>query len=215
MPKDQVVVDLATQIRNIYCLCFREFTGKREYGKNDMPYWDGDPTGAVTGSRRKNIWPSIAQRVVQLQADPFQYVKAQFHFASDLSKPPQPNMLLGERAAGFYDAYRLQVRRNLEEKVSSDDNQIRVNMLPLELNLGWSHEAALDYALRSQACGASALLRYCHAVGANLAIATDLRAHALMQYMFQMAEYDAVLNGRIPEELKQEARRCYERLVST
>ena len=52
------------------------------------------------------------------------------------------------------------------------------------------------------------LVRYCFAVAANLPIAANLRERALLQYMFQMSDYDEVMRGQleIPQELRNEAR---------
>ena len=202
---------LANQIRSLYCICVREMTGTVDYGTTHMLAWDGDPTGK-SGKKTKPYWPKIAEHVLRLQADPVQYVRAQF-YAAKTAKPPLPNMFIGELAVAKYEAFKVQARSDLEHQIASDLNQIQIHLLPFTVNLGWEYARALDYTLRNPQCGASALVRYCFAVESNLPVAADFRERALVQYMFQMADYDDVLRDRIPSELKTEARQLTSSIV--
>lgn len=202
---------LANQVRSLYCICYREFTNDPDYGTTHMLAWDGDSEG-LSGRRTTSVWPKIATRIIELQADPFQYVRAQF-YATRMSKPPSPNTFVGRSAAAKYDTFKLQARSDLEHRVESDLNQIQLHLLPFTVNLGWDHAKALAYTLRNPQCGASPLVKYCHAVEHNLPVAADLRERALLQYMFQMSDYDDVLKGRIPQELKVEAQQVSSSLV--
>lgn len=202
---------LANQVRSLYCICYREFKNDPTYGTTHMWAWDGDPDG-VSGRRTQNIWPRIAARIIELQADPCQYVRAQF-YSHKIAKPPAPSTFVGQAAAAKYDAFKAQARSDLEHRVSSDINQIQLHLLPFTVNLGWDHAKALAYTLRNPQCGASALIRYCYAVESNLPVAAELRERALLQYMFQMSDYDDVLKGRIPQELRVEAQQVLSSLV--
>lgn len=208
----EIHVDLlAKQVRSLYCICVREFTGDAEYGTQPMPQWDGDPDGD-SGRRSKNVWPKIARKIIAQQADPFHYVRAQFH-ASKLAKPPHPNTFYNDTAVQKYELFKLQARKDLEYRVASDVNQIKIHVLPFTVNLKWPPARALDYALRDPKCGASPLVRYCFAVEAALPVAAALRERALAQYMFQMSDYDDVLQNRIPEELRADAHAYHQRFV--
>lgn len=204
--------ELAKQVRSLYCICFREFTGNAAYGTRHMPQWDGDPTG-LTGRRTNNVWIKIASKIAECQADPYVYMRAQF-YSTRLDKPPAPNTCHGPAAVERYEAFHLQAKGDIQKKVESDVNQIQIHSLPFVVNLKWSQANALDYALRSPACGASPLVRYCFAAHAGLdETAAMYRGRALLQYMFQMSDYDDVLATHIPEELRVEAVACRNRIV--
>jgi hypothetical protein len=202
---------LANQIRSLYCICAREINGNPSYGTQHMLAWDGDPTG-ISGQKRKNWWLKIATKVLAIQADPVQFVRAQF-YAVKTATPPKPNMFVGDLAVAKYEAYRHQARSDLEHQIASDLNQIQIHLLPFTVNLRWEYTKALEYTLRNQQCGASPLVRYCFAVENNLPVASDFRERALVQYMFQMADYDDVLRNRIPSELKTEAQQLMSSLA--
>lgn len=194
---------LANQIRSLYCICAREINGDPSYGTTHMLAWDGDPTG-ISGRKTPNWWLRIATKVLAIQADPVQFVRAQF-YATRTASLPKPNTFVSDLAVTKYEAFKQQARSDLEHQIASDLNQIQIHLLPFTVNLRWEYAKALDYTLRNQQCGASPLVRYCVAVENNLPVASDFRERALVQYMFQMSSYDDVLRNRIPSELKTEA----------
>lgn len=202
-PTVDPVAELAKQVRILYCICVREITNNPDYGKTEIPAWDGDPTGK-TGRRTQNVWPKIAQTIVSVGADPFQFIRAQFYNVRR-SKPPTPNQIFNAAAIARWEQFRLHARKELEQRVESDINQLQVHMLPLMVNLKWDRSKALNYAIRDQTCGASHLVRYCFAFEAQLPIAAELMERALLQYMFQVSDYDELLGARIPAELKTAA----------
>ncbi len=202
---------LANQIRSLYCICFREVTGDETYGTHHMLAWDGDPEG-LSGSRRKKVWPKIAETIARCDADPFVFIRAQF-YAVKRATPPPPNICHGDAAIRCWELFRDTTRRDITNKIESDINQIQIHMLPFTVNLNWSDDKALDYTLRDPNCGTSPLVRYCYAVAASLPVAAEFHERALLQYMFQMSDYDNVLQDRIPSQLKAEARECRRRLV--
>lgn len=176
-----------------------------------MLAWDGDPTG-ISGKKTQNCWLKIAAKLLAIQAEPVQFVRAQF-YATRTATLPRPNTFLSESAVTKYEAFKHQARSDLENQISSDLNQIRIHLLPFTVGLLWEYAKALDYTLRNQQCGASALSRYCFAVENNLPVAVDFRERALVQYMFQMSDYDDVLRDRIPFELKTEAQQLTSSIV--
>ncbi len=194
---------LAAQVRSLYCICFREMTGEVEYGKKHMLAWDGDPEG-ISGKRTTNCWPRVAAFILAHDADPFEYVRAQF-FGIKRATPPEPNKFTSDSALKIWEAFRDQTANEVQNRVVSDDNQIQIHTMPLIVNLKWDAAKALEYALRNQACSASPLVKYCHAVAANLSVASQFRERALLQYLFQLSSYNRVLGDRIPRELHEEA----------
>ncbi len=209
--QNRALVLLANQVRSLYCICYREFTGTVDYGSSHMDAWDGDPTGR-SGSRKQNVWPRIAATIARCGADPFQFIRAQF-FTIKLAKVPTPNTFYSDAAVQRWELFRDQTKKDLQNQVESDMNQIQIHKLPFTVNLRWPENKALDYTLRNPACGASPLIRYCYAVAASLPVAAEWHERALTQYMFQMSDYDAILQDRIPTQLKGEALECRRRLV--
>lgn len=200
---DPILTALAEQVRSLYCACMREYTGDPGYGTRAMPQWDGDAEGKH-GRRSTPVWPRIAHCILRTGADPYQFIRAQF-FVSKSSKPPAPNMMYSDAAVAKYAVFKDYARKEIEQRVGSADNQVFVHTLPLTKNLGWPYEKALDYVLRDETVRITPLVRYCYAVAAGLAIASQFREAALCQYVFQVPEYDAVLQQRIPGELRETA----------
>lgn len=196
--KDQ----LAKRVRTLYCICVREATNNPDYGLEPIPRWDGDPDGR-SGTRHQNVWPRVAEAIITCGADPYQFIRAQFH-QSKRAKPPYPNQMYSDAAIANWEQFRSRAKEFLQQQIASDFNQIQVHVLPLVVNLKWDDQKALNYVLRSQTCGASSLIRYCQAVAAQLPVAETFRERALVQYLFQTADYDDLLGDKIPAELREE-----------
>ena len=204
---------LANNVRSLYCICYREFTGRAEYGTKPMPQWDGDPEG-ISGRRTSNVWIKIARKIAQCQADPYIYMRAQF-YSTRLATPPAPNTLFNDAAVERYHHFHQNAKETITRSVESDDNQVMIHLLPFTVNLKWSFEQAMDYVLRDSSLGISPLVRFCHAVARKLDGAAQLwRDRALLQYLFQIAAYDDVLKDRIPPEFRTEAEACRTQVVN-
>lgn len=207
----QYIQNLSKMVRTLYCICVREFNNDPTYGTEEMPKWDGDPEGR-TGTKTVPVWPKIAETIARCGADPFQFIRSQFYNVRR-SKPPYPNQIHSDKAVAHWEQSRLTAREELKHKIESDLNQIHVHTLPFVVNLKWDHVRALDYALRDQTCSASPLVRYCKAIESQLPVASRFRERALLQYMFQMPDYDELLGSLIPAELKAEAVELRRRVV--
>lgn len=201
---------LAKTVRSIYCICFRELTGSTNYGLRPMPEWDGGVNGF--GTNKRAVWPKIAAVIVENDADPFTFIRAQFNGVRR-SEPPKPNQLYGTAAITRWQQFHFQAKEALRRSLASDQNQIKVHVLPFTVNLKWETRKALNYVLRDVKCGASPLVRYCTAVREQLPVADVFRERALLQYMFQMADYDELIGEDIPQELKAEARQIRQRVA--
>lgn len=210
-PYEQQFAQLANRVRTVYCLCFREFTNNPDYGQEPMPRWDGDPEG-VSGTRTQPVWPLIARRIAEIGADPFLFIRAQF-FGTRRGRPPYPNQCYSDKAVELYQHFLHEQAKDVEQCVRSDDNQIQIHATPLIASLGWSREQAVDYALRSSNCHASALVKYCHAESIRSSFSAVLRDRALVQYLFQMQAYDAILGNRIDQTFRADAYNLRQRLL--
>ena len=203
---------LAKQVRTVYCICVRELTGKEDYGVKPMPKWDGGENSF--GTRHQPIWGRVAARILQLDADPVQYIRAQFRVVSNPSQQPKPNQLYNDAAVARWEAYKDNALNNLRNQVSSEINFIRIESMPLIVNLHKTEAEAVQYVLRRRSCSVSPLIRYCVSVDKGLdRLAQVFREHAILQYMFQMANYDSLLGALIPDQLKADAVELKRRLV--
>jgi len=209
---ENVINTLAMQVRNVYCICVREMTGKEGYGKEPMPYWDGGVN--KHGTRRQPIWPKVAENILRLNADPLEFIRAQFSTLNNPTQFPKPNMLYNDDAVYRWQVYRDSALRNLRQRVASELNQIRIESMPLVVNMKWSQQKAITYVLRSRSCSVSPLVRYCVCVSEGLdSLAQVFRSHAILQYMFQMADYDVLLGDKVPALLRTDATELKQRLV--
>lgn len=202
---------LAVQVREIYCVCVREITGDSSYGVRPMPQWDGGENRF--GTTRKPVWPKIVDTVIEIEADPVQFIRAQFKFVTNPSRYPAPNKLYNKDAKLCWARYRETIKSTIQGEIESDLNQVTINMVSLVEGLNWTNRQALNYVLRDfTVCTVSPLVRFCLARAAELPIAATFKEHALLQYMFQMTEYDACIQN-IPEDFKGEAKALRRKLV--
>lgn len=209
--EDEAISRLAKYVRTLYCICVREQTGNASYGKEPMLTWDGDPEG-LSGRRRVPVWPKIAAAILAESANPEQYIRAQFVY-NRLDRHPAPNTLYNDDAKERWRTFREEAKHQLKRQLASDMNQIQVHMLPFTVYLGWPSERALEYAVRNPLCGSSPVVRYCMAAQAGLAVADEYFERALVQYVFQMSDYDQLLTVPIPDRLKAEAIRLREQYL--
>jgi hypothetical protein len=192
---------LTSNVREIYCMYYRNIARKPDYGLKPMPRWDGGET--ADGRRCKSVWPQVATTIVRCGADPLNFIHAQFTGVIG-GKVPRPNQLHNEAAVMRWENQKETEKEQTKNRIASDLNQISLRMMPLVTNLRWDKAKALNYVLRDQNCAISPLVRYCAAVKASLPIAEQLREHALCQYFVLAATYDQVLGNHIPQELRTE-----------
>lgn len=208
---DTFMTQLVAQVREIYCICVREITGDSRYGTSVMPQWDGGETRF--GALRAAVWPKVVYTILELGADPAQFIRAQFKNLTNPTRYPAPNKLYNKAAKLCWARYRETIKWTIQIEVESDLNQVTINMVSLLEGLGWPESKALDYVLRDQlTVRVSPLIRYCLARAAELPIAAVFKEQALLQYMFQMSEYDACIKN-IPEDFKGEANTLRRKLV--
>lgn len=198
-----VLERLSATVREAYCLSRRELTQDDSYGTSPIPKWDGGTNSF--GTRHSPVWPKIAAVILEHQADPLRYVRAQF-YSCFRSQPPRPNQLYGEEALENWKQFELNARTALEIRIKSDYNQLQVHTLPFVKNLNWSTDNALGYVLRDSAVPISPIVRYCEAVAINLdCVIQHYEQPALAQYVFQIADYDKLLGAKIPEPFREKA----------
>lgn len=200
---------LARHVRAIYCMCRREYGSDTNYGANHMPRWDGGET--ADGRNCKSVWPKAALAILQCNADPLDYVRAQF-VGTLGHQVPKPNQLYNAEAVNRWQQHAEHKKEQIALKIASDHNQLKIQMIPLTVNLQWSTEKALNYVLRDPRSGVSPVMLYCTAEKAALPIAAQLYDAALHQYFVRAAEYDELLGDLIPERLRQEGWRLRNQL---
>lgn len=203
-PADVRLTRLAAQIRTLYVICVREFTHNMDYGKDPIPRWDGGYDAATGRTYESSTWLKIAETVLQCGAEPFQFIRAQF-YNGRRATTIRPNQIHGEEAIARWTHFREQSRQEVKQRIESDLNQIQVHVLPFTVNLKWEYTRALNYVLRDPSCCVSALVRYCQATAASLPVAAAFYERALVQYMFQSADYDEFIGPQIPEQLRNDA----------
>jgi len=204
-PIHAAVANMAATIREVYMTCYREVTGKLDYGREDIPAWDGgeDQWGRV---HKQPIWPKIAKRLTELNADPESFIRAQF-WTARRGRPPVPSYLLSDVAAQRYQEYLKHAVTDTVEEYEREWASISAHVVTLSDALGWSRDRALRNGLLSKEhVNASPLLRYCVAVALGIDdVAARYHSRALLQYSFQQELYDNAWVGRIPETLRSES----------
>jgi hypothetical protein len=205
---------LADRVRSIYILCYREWTANPEYGNIKMPSWDGGEDSWGT-KIDKPAWPKIAAKIVELEAEPITYIRAQFRAAK--RRPPTPNQICDAASQERWQSYRQSIKQELANQYDDDVISIQLGVLPLTTTLRWEDSKALRYTLNNvRAVKASALIRYCMAIASGFEdVANYFFNQALLQYVFQQADYDEVWRTRmvIPEPLRLAATELRSRLV--
>ena len=206
-------MDLLTEaVRAIYIGCRRELTGAVDYGVNPMPQWDGgeDQFGVV----RSAIWPRIASVIVRLEADPIEFIRAQFWAKRD-EKTPKPNYLLSPEAATRWEEYRSKAQRDIKNQLNSDYHAVNTLFYSLTSILKWADDRALRYALLDTVrVNASALYRCCLATAGGFDdIVSIFWDRAVLQYVFQQRLYDEIWGDFVPGSLQMEANQLRSRLA--
>jgi hypothetical protein len=202
-----VLIDrMAKQVRMIYILCRREMFGDPSYGRSKMASWDGGEN--QFGTKRRPIWPKIAQAILAMGADPMEFTRAQFWAKQRMSnKPPAPNYLLSPEAQARWDEYQTYARDSVRRRLKADENAIRNGVQPLMIVLGWPRQEAYKYVVRdTRRVSASALYRYVVTLREGLLEdSSSIHDAALLQYVFQRDLYDAEWKGIVPDALRAEA----------
>jgi len=205
---------LPGMIRDTFCAMVREFTGDDSYGVKAMPAWDGGKDR--WGKNHKPVWPKIAKHIVQIQANPIDYLKAQFNYASP-GRQPAPNTLTHDNAVKKYDQYMVNIDEKLKRKLELDVESVKNRATLVQHGLGWDFTRALrDALLTHGTVYASPLARYCLATEYEFKdIAARYYNQALVQYVFQKKFYDAAWAGVIPPDFQQHGQKLLERMGFT
>lgn len=196
---------VASAVREIYMMCYRDAMRKPDYGRTPIAQWDGgeDRHGKVWSTP---VWPGIAATIINLQADPLAYIKAQFSLAQS-SRPPRPNQLCSHTAVEMWEYYRSQAADQVARQLVANEKAVLAAADPMVAALAWEADRALRYVLNSTAIvSATPLYRYCLGTMKGFPeVATRFREAAMLQYVFQKSAYDASWGGFIPQELQQAA----------
>lgn len=209
LPEDEVrdarVRAVAEAVRAVYVACVREHTGSTRYGQRAMPSWDGGVDRF--GRRHREIWPRIAQFILQHKVPLLPFIRAQFWATRPGQQVPRPNMLLSDQALATYARYQAAHAEDAQRTVWSECNAVMGAAMPFVKILGWDWARALSYALSDLAgLQLSPLTRYVLAWHTGLpALTAAWRDAAVMQYLWSSDAYDAIWAGFLPDDIRQEA----------
>jgi hypothetical protein len=201
---DVLLASVSRQLRTLYVNAYRSYHASRKgtttaWGARAIPRWDG---GADSyGKVHPPIWPRVAQFCLAMGIDPGRLVRTAFDGWLDARRqlqPPTPEVLLSPvtlaraQQPDFEDAA---LARHRQERV------FRVELTLLQRQ-GYSVADAVHQIVSDQTLGLQPLFRYCVASSlANGAWMTQLRAQALLEYLFNRQGYDQTWNGLVPAEL--------------
>jgi hypothetical protein len=155
---------LAALIRELY---YRErrLTSPKESnaGRTRVPNWDGGTTS--TGAQKKNIWPDIADIVIQHRMDPWVFVRLQFSSGRDNpALVPEPSVLKTDLAVERYQAFMADVVPRLASEYRNSCVSLATRLRELERLKDVTPERRLITALHDESnVHAPSLFRYCSA----------------------------------------------------
>jgi hypothetical protein len=209
-PLDQ----LAMLVRRLYITVRRNVTGAVTYGRDPIPQYDGGENR--WGKTFQPIWPKVAAHIAHHGANPIMYIRCQFHNRKSGEPLVRPNQLYSPAAVERYERYRANVHVTLSSVLEFESTSIRTEVCILEQAAGKRFIKAVEMAIMNTAAvNASALLRFCMAAEYDIPAAIR-RWHdeALIQYVFEMLDYDKAWAGWLPTTLQQEGRELMSRMLS-
>jgi len=203
---EERIARISSFVRSMYVSCAREYLRSPNYGEREIPQWDGgaDPYGV----RHTAVWPKIARFVLQHNVPLMPFIRAQFQAVKLGRRIPTPNQFYNQQALENYYRYMASVEPNeLARRARLEKDAILSVAGPYVEELGWPIQRAVEYAMGDLAgLGISPLTRFCVAVQTELPdLAERYRDPALMQYLWESAQYDEVWGDKIPAEFRQEA----------
>jgi hypothetical protein len=208
---ETIIDSLEDKVRACYIAVKRKVSGNLEYGKQGMERWDGGQD--KNGRLHKPVWPKLAKHIVNLGADPAQYIQAQFNNARK-DRLPLPNQLMSPRAVSCWERHTRDAPKALADRLEREMAAIFGSTRTLCDSLKWPLTRALRYSLLDvKGVAASVFVRYCCAVETGYDdIADTFRERAVVDYVFQRSLYDRVWSENIPASVKEEANAMVERL---
>jgi hypothetical protein len=198
-------------VRTLY-LRDRAFTdtGSQTYDvQKHYAAWDGGQDRY--GRTHESVWFRVVQHLVEIGANPQDYIWLQVS-SQGRSRNPTPLQMLDPEAtvefSGDYDRV-ADLRRSLEQEYASVCNEAVKWTRPLSYPVPgftpWAPLKAFRYALANVGpVNATPFVRYC--IGAEMLIADvceEYRDEALSQYAFERANYEAAWGQRIPHDFRQ------------
>lgn len=206
---------LVAKVRAAYISCYRSVTGSKSYGSQPLACWDGGEDRF--GRRHQPAWPRLAAVLLELQADPIDYIAA--NFQGHVGRHPlTPVQLAGPAARQRWlarDATADNRRELLRMQLTAQANAVHGLAEAYVLGSRWSRERAMRYALGSASpVTLLPVLRYVLLLESRFAdLAATVAEAALHDYLFRQHDYDAVLQDTIPQALKHDAGEIRQRLV--
>lgn len=166
--------------------------------------WD-QSEDAFGRRRRRSAWTQLAEHVLSVQADPYEYLYAQF--VAQRTPPPSPVQMRNRIAVDNWRRLQADAGRRLAEQLRAEQMKLAAAVTSLTVNLQWDVLRAMRYALMNpQQFSLSAVFRHCQAAAENLVeAAATTEAAAVVQYLAQEQAFDAAWQGFVPDTLRQRA----------
>lgn len=204
MATEDTVRHVAGLVRWIYMSLARSYKGDMTYGEQRIPAWDGGKD--KWGTERTEIWPRLARHLLELNADPLLYMRAQFTYMSR-ARVPVPTTFFNDEAVAKYHRYCTEWPQSLRSQYDLALLSVQGILGPYVTRMGWAYPRALRSVLSNMVqVIASPLFRYCMAANEGLPdVAAAFHDEALGEYVFQKAAYDEQWGDRIPAELRRDA----------
>jgi hypothetical protein len=204
--------NFAQQLRRLYCIFRAEVTGERNWGIQPIPMYDGGTN--PWGRTYQPVWPKVAKRILELGADPVEYMRAQFMEVRVASCVPLPTQLYGKAATDRYQRVRRDARAWLCSVREFEIAAIRTECAILQ-RVGREPLRSMEMAIMNMASvQASPLMRYCVAAAHVMLLPqAHWRPAAMRQYAFRADDYDDAWGDIIPAELKAAGRALRQQLL--
>ena len=211
----------ARLLRHAYVELRRTYSAGRG---RDRPYtpnpaWDGRRTANPRKPDQPNMWEQTAAKLLAQGIDPAGYVEA-LHDAivSQFPQPPQLPELLSPRLMAMYQAYRRDLPARVAQRLRSDANTARTEIVLRNAYGGYSMENATWLTLTNGVLSISPLFRYCMAMGESAPRFHQLAAQrfeqaAVLQYMRAREEYARAWEDVLPAGFDTRAQEVYDRLI--
>jgi len=199
------LVQAGQNIRAIYFGLYRMYSGNQNMGSTHIPSLDGGYSARSSRNYSKAIWPSIAQKLLEVGCNPFAFIKVQFDKATP-GRWPYATYLKSAAAMANWRQYSEQHFAELRMKLVSEFNVLKSDYLLIGAASNLNTEQAVHYALNAAATKVTPLVKYIFVSERGLdPKAFGLTRDAAQQYAFESKKYDELLNGRIPATLRSEA----------
>ena len=209
--KTDLVGMLAAHIRDKYIEFRRLGLGNSNYELHAK--WDGSEDSAGRG--HKNVWPSIAQFMLDNQLNVSSCLALCFDLAQDRTEIPLPSHITAPwRLTGYREVSDTSPQL-LGYMLTAEKQLCRTEFYEATSEFGMSGEDALRYILGNESLALSPLFRFCLAYSENMTdMVEEFKLDAVLQYIVSMDGYDKAWDDWVPGEFRRQTRLAFDRSVT-